>query len=92
MVQLLRQPDKGKTPPSVPPFRSIGAIPLGTNAQLDVQVGMADGAKVVSFRNAMRQGRAGMCPAGVGAIVGADRIPELIELLQRAVAPQAVAS
>jgi hypothetical protein len=74
------------------PFKSIGAVPLGDGESLTVQLGISGGARVLNLRNEMRQGRAGVLPVGVGAIVGADRVPDLIALLQRAVAPQAVAS
>jgi hypothetical protein len=57
-----------------------------------VQIGVTGGARVLNLRNSMRQGRAGTLPVGVGALVGADRVGELIEVLKRAIEPQAVAS
>lgn len=90
MTQIIRNPVRGNTPPA--PFRTLGAVPLGDGANLTVQIGTTGGAQVLNLRNEMRQGRAGVLPVGVGALVGADRVPELIALLQRAIAPQAVAS
>lgn len=89
MAQILRQPNKGKALPSVP-FRTLGAVPLGDGARLDVQIATSGGSQIVNLRNAMR-GSGGMLPAGPGALFGADSIPAVIELLQRAVAPQAAA-
>jgi hypothetical protein len=74
------------------PFKSVGMVPLGDGASLTVQIGTTGGSQVINLRNEMRQGRAGMLPVGVGALVGADRVGDLIELLQRAIVPQAAAS
>lgn len=88
-----RNPASGRNSPTAAvPFKSIGIVPLGDGASLTVQIGTTGGARVVNLRNEMRQGRAGTLPVGVGALVGADRIPDLIALLQRASGPQAVAS
>jgi hypothetical protein len=84
-----RTSGKAHSPPV--PFKSVGMVALGDGASLTVQIGTTGGARVVNLRNQMRQGRAGTLPVGVGALVGADRIPDLIALLQRAVEPQAVA-
>jgi hypothetical protein len=62
----------------------LGAVPVGDNASLEVEVGSSGGATVLTFRNTMRQGRAGMCPAGPGALIGLDRVDDLILLLQQA--------
>jgi hypothetical protein len=73
------------------PFKSIGIVSLGDGASLEVQVGMSGGARVINMRNALHS-RAGTLPAGPGALVGADRVGDLIALLQRAVALQGVVS
>lgn len=64
------------------PFRSVGTLALGDGANLDVQVGTSGGAKIINFRNSMRS-RAGTLPAGPGALVGVDRVDDLIALLQK---------
>lgn len=71
-------------PASPSPFRTLGAVALGDGARLAVQIGTSGGAQIINLRNEMVQGRAGMVPAGPGALVGLDRVPELIALLQRA--------
>lgn len=65
------------------PLQPIGSIPLGSGANLTLRLGNQGGARVLDMRNFLR-GREGMLPAGGGCIVGADRIPELIAILQRA--------
>lgn len=82
MNQITRTPTRRNSASAVP-FRSIGTVPLGDRSQLAVQVGISGGARVINMRNEMTQGGA-MLPAGPGALVGLDRVPDLIALLQQA--------
>ena len=83
MTPLAHRPRPHKGAPSPVPFRPLGAVALGDGAQLAVQIGITGGARVLNLRNEMVQGRAGMCPAGPGALLGLDRVPDLIALLEQ---------
>ena len=92
MAELIRNAPRRNSATTAIPFKSVGVVPIGDGAQITVQIGTTGGARVLNLRNEMRQGRAGVCPIGVGAIVGADHVEELIAILRRAIAPKAVAS